>query len=223
MTTGWQASIERVLAPAIMADSRVLGFLGLHSQAGVTELSLAAAEALSRRGANVLYLDLASPHAPDGVPPTRGGATLQHWREGNRTVPAQVEAMVTSSNRGLFDSIPWLRNELTTKFKTYSNIIIDLPPLAEHAPGSLNAISGAAACDAVVLVCVRGLTTQREAADAARVLAAARINMIGAVLNDRDYTAPADEMAALARRVLRPTGRFGRWAADSIAAADILR
>jgi hypothetical protein len=221
--TGWQASIERVLAPAIMADSRVLGFLGLHRQAGVTRLSLAAAEAFSRRGANVLYIDLASPRAAEGTAPPRGGAALQHWREGNRTVPARVEAVVTNSNRGLFDSIPWLRNELTTRFKTYSNIIIDLPPLSEHAPGRLNAISGAAACDAVVLVCVRGQTTQREASDAARVLAAARINVIGTVLNDRDYTPPADEIAAFVRRVLRPTGRFGRWAADSIASSDILR
>jgi Mrp family chromosome partitioning ATPase len=130
---------------------------------------------------------------------------------------------VTTSNRGLFDSIPWLRNELLTKFKTYSNIIIDLPPLSDHAPGGLNPISGAAACDAVVLVCVRGRTTQRDAADATRVLAAARINLIGTVLNDRDYTPPADEMAAFARRILRPTGRFGRWAANSIASSDLLR
>jgi hypothetical protein len=223
MTTGWQASIERVLAPAIMADSRVLGFLSLTREAGVTGLSLAAAEAFSRRGANVLYIDLASPRAPEGKPPSRGSVALQHWREGDRTAPARVEAIVTSSNRGLFDSIPWLRNELTTKFKTYSNIIIDLPPLSEHAPGRLNAISGAAACDAVVLVCVRGRTTQREASDAARVLAAARINVIGTVLNDRHYTAPADEIAAFVRRVLRPTGRFGRWAAESIASSDILR
>ena len=222
MNTGWQASIERVLAPAIMADSRVLGFLGLHRQAGVSSLSLAAAEAFSRRGANVLYLDLASPRAPE-QPPLRGGVTLQHWRESGPSAPARVEPVVTTSNRGLFDSIPWLRNELMTKFKTYSNIIIDLPPLSEHAPGGLNPISGAAACDAVVLVCVRGRTTQRDAADATRVLAAARINLIGTVLNDRDYTPPADEMAALARRILRPTGRFGRWAADSIASSDILR
>src|SRR5688500_1991436 len=135
MMTGWEASIERVVGPAIMAGSRVLGFLGLHSRAGVTGLSLAAAEAFSRRGANVLCLDLASPRAPEGIPPPRGGVALQHWREVDRTVPAQVEAVVTSSNRGLFDSIPWLRNELTTKFKAYSNIVIDLPPLSEHAPG----------------------------------------------------------------------------------------
>jgi Mrp family chromosome partitioning ATPase len=220
MTVGWQASIERILAPAIMADSRVLGFLGLHSGVGVTSLSLAAAEAFGRRGANVLYLDLASPRAPDATP---RGATLQHWREIDRAAPAQVAAVVTSSNRGLFDSIPWLRNELTTKFKTYSNIIVDLPPLFDHAAGGLNPISGAAACDAVVLVSLRGGTTQRDAADAARALAAARINLIGAVLNDRNHTPPADEMAAFAGRVLRPTGRFGRWVSNSIASSDVLR
>jgi Mrp family chromosome partitioning ATPase len=222
MTGEWQASIERILAPAIMADTRVLGFLAIHRQEGVSALALAAAEAFRRRGANVLYLDLASPRGPD-TRSQRGGATLQHWREVERADLVQVEAAVSSNNRGLFDSIPWLRNELTTKFKSYSNIIVDLPPLNEQAPSGLNPISGAAACDAVALVCVRGRTTQREAADAARLLAAARINLIGTVLNDRDYTPEADEIAAFAGRVLRPTGRFGRWVSSTIARADILR
>jgi len=222
MTGEWQTSIERILAPAIMADTRVLGFLAIHRQEGVSALALAAADGFRRRGANVLYLDLASPRGPD-TPSQRGAATLQHWREVERTDLVQVEAAVTNNNRGLFDSIPWLRNELTTKFKSYSNIIVDLPPLNEQAPSGLNPISGAAACDAVALVCVRGRTTQREAADAARLLAAARINLIGTVLNDRDYTPEADEIAAFAGRVLRPTGRFGRWVSSAIARADILR
>jgi hypothetical protein len=154
----------------------------------------------------------------------RGPAgNVQHWREPDLGEANVVRPLVTASNRGMFDNIPWLRKEFASRQKLHSNIVADLPALLARNPDRLNPISIAAACDAVILVCVRGHTSARQIERARELMDAAGINLAGTVLNELDYVAPAYEMAQAARRILSPTGRFGRRVAERIANAEILR
>jgi Mrp family chromosome partitioning ATPase len=222
--TEWLSGAEQIVVPATINGVRVLGFVGAESGSGVTSLARTAAEALVKTGAHVLYADLASP-LPDNVSPLRAGKAAQHWRGPtlDQTTGMNVTAPLgTYDTRFLFNNIAWLRDEFETTFRAYSNIIVDLPPLSNDRLDSINPLA-AAACEATVLICVRGRTTRRQIENAIELLKSARVNLVGTVLNEADYTAAGEEMAKNARAWLPRFAGINEYVARKLAASEMLR
>jgi hypothetical protein len=223
--TEWLSAAEQIFVPATINGIRVLSFVGAEGGAGVTSLSRTAADALVKTGAHVLYADLASA-LPDNVSPLRAGKAAQHWRGPtlDQTTGLTVTAPLgTSDTRFLFNNVAWLREEFNTTFRSYSNIIVDLPALSSDGLDFINPLAAAAACEATVLVCVRGRTSRRRVESSVALLNSARVNLIGTVLNEVDYIAPADEMADNARKWLPRFAGLNEYVARKLAASEMLR
>jgi hypothetical protein len=223
--TEWLSAAEQIVVPATISGIRVLGFVGADGGSGVTSLSRTAAEALVKSGAHVLYADLASP-LPDNVAPLRAAKAAQHWRGPTLDQTAGMSVIAplgTPDTRFLFNNIAWLREEFSATFRAYSNIIVDLPALSSDGLDFINPVAAAAACEATVLICVRGRTSRRQVENGAELLRSARVNLIGTVLNEADYTAPADEMANAARKWLPRFAGFNEYAGRKLGASEMLR
>jgi hypothetical protein len=223
--TDWLSAAEQIFIPATINGVRVLSFVGVESGSGVTSLSRTAAEALVKTGAHVLYADLASP-LPDNVSPLRAAKAPQHWRGPTLDQASGVNVTAplgTSDTRFLFNNINWLRDEFNNTFRGYSNIVVDLPALSNDRLDFINPFAAAAACEATVLVCVRAKTSRRAIENAAELLRSAQVNLIGSVMNELGYVAPADEMANTARQRLPALAGINEYLARKLAGSEMLR
>lgn len=223
MINEWQSAVEQVVVPATTNGARILGFTSPASGAGVTSFARAVAETLARSGADVLYVDLASPLRRNGPVPPRA-ANSQTWKEPvtERACRFQIVAPANLDARFYCNNVRWLRGELTRMLRTYSNIVVDVAPLLADDTDRVNALAAATACDAVVMVCTRAQLTQQDLLRALQMTDSTEANLIGTVFNEKDYSAPSEEISGWIRGWC-PNARLGRYLADKVAAAELLR
>lgn len=219
----WQSAVEQVVVPATTNGARVLGLTSPAGSAGVTSFGRAVAETLARSGADVLYVDLAAPLRRTGAVSARA-ANTSHWKEpvNDRAGGFQVIAPANFDARFYCNNVRWLRGEFVRMLRTYSNIVVDIAPLLGDDAERVNALAAATACDAVVMMCLRAQLTEHEVVRAVQMMSSTGINMIGTVLNERDYDPPGDEASALVRRWC-PSRRLGHYLGHKIAASELLR
>ncbi len=203
----WLRPVEQLVLPALESRIRILGFTGPEAGTGVSTLCRAAAEVLARSGARVLLLDLspaaASGHDPMAWTPGRNGAMSAVAPD-----PAGFDVLragITPDSRFLFNNARSLRSTLSEELSRYSAIVVDLPPLLDARPESINPIACALVCDDVVLVCANDVTSRTSATKASQAARSAGIKLSGAVWNRRGACSTGEEMARSARRWLRFT------------------
>ena len=195
MISEWQVAVEQVVVPATTNGARVLGFTSPGASAGVTSFSRAVAATLARSGADVLYVDLATPlrknvHSRAANAPAWKEAVNDRAASGLQvTMPANLDA------RFYFNNVRWLRGEFVRMLRTYSNIVVDIAPLLGDEPDRVNALAAATACDSVALICPRSVVTQQDIARALQMTSSTGVNLIGTILNDKGYTPPREEIA----------------------------
>ncbi len=201
----WLRPVEQLVLPALESRIRILGFTGPETGTGVSTLCRASAEVLARSGARVLLLDL-SPDAASGRDP-------MSWTPGRNGAMSAVapdpagfdvlRAGITPDSRFLFNNARSLRSTLSEELSRYSAIVVNLPPLLDARPESINPIACALVCDEVVLVCAQDVTSRTSASQAAEAARAAGVKLTGAVWNRRGASTTGQEMARSARRWLR--------------------
>ena len=222
MISEWQLAVEQVVVPATTNGARVLGFTSPVAGAGVTSFSRAVAATLARSGADVLYVDLAAPLRKNAHP---RAANAPAWKEAVSDRAAsglQVTAPANLDARFYFNNVRWLRGEFVRMLRTYSNIVVDIGPLLGDEADRVNALAAATACDSVALICPRSALTQQDLARALQMTGSTGVNLIGTIINDKNYTPPGDEIAVVVRR-WSPSAKFGRYLADKISGAELLR
>lgn len=223
MINEWQGAVEHVVVPATVHGARVLGFASPTAGAGVTSFSRAVAATLARSGADVLYVDLATPLRRSGSAHARS-ANAPAWKEAtsDRAIGVQVTAPANLDARFYFNNVRWLRGEFVRMLRTCSNIVVDMAPLLGDEVDRVNAIAAAAACDAVAMICVRSTLTQQDIARALQLASSTGVNLIGSVINEMNYTPPGEEIAATVRRWL-PNAKIGQYLSDRISGYELLR
>jgi Mrp family chromosome partitioning ATPase len=93
---------------------------------------------------------------------------------------------VDLANAGLACMSPdKIRNALLEASKAFDIIVVDLPPpLLLRDSGWGGPVAAAAACDAVLLLCLSGETTHAELQDCMRNCMIQKLKVVGLVLND---------------------------------------
>jgi len=219
----WQLAVEQVVVPATTSGARVLGFTSPAAVAGVTSFSQAVAETLSRSGAEVLYVDLATTLRKNVPAPARV-ANASAWKDAvlDRATGIQVTGPANVDARFYFNNVRWLRSEFVRMLRTYSNIVVDIAPLLADDPTRVNALAAASACDTVAMICVRSALTQQDIARALQMTASTGVNLMGTILNEKSYMPPGDEIAALVRQWC-PSAKLGHYLSDKVAGSELLR
>jgi Mrp family chromosome partitioning ATPase len=218
----WQLAVEQVVVPATTSGARVLGFTSPTAAAGVTSFSRAVAATLSRSGAEVLYVDLATTLRKNAPAPARA-ANASAWKDAvvDRATGIQVTGPANLDARFYFNNVRWLRSEFVRMLRTYSNIVVDIAPLLTDDPHRINALAAASACDAVAMICVRSALTQQDLARALQMTASTGVNLMGNILNEKSYTPPGEEIAAYIRRWC-PSTKLGHYLSDKLEGSELL-
>ena len=91
---------------------------------------------------------------------------------------------MSPATRFFFNNVSHVLKLFATEFADYAKVILDIP--AVHAPLNryLNPLAASAACDAVLLVCGRGMSTEAELKMVVYALREAGCNLTGTVLRD---------------------------------------
>jgi hypothetical protein len=104
----------------------------------------------------------------------------------------------------------------------YDKIIVDIPAVLESDDLLINPIAAAAACDSVIMVCVRGKVVQSRLAAALDGIRAAGGNVTGTVLNEWGYLSAGAEIAVAAQRWFRWLPPLRDWVAQKALRSEIL-
>lgn len=123
----------------------------------------------------------------------------------------ELTATPDKSTKLLFNNVDLIRTVLHSELAAYEAVFVDLPPLLGDADDRLNPLAAAAACDALLLVCVSGEIEAAELSGSMTVLQRAGVSVTGLVLNDVNNPTLGQEMAREARRLERILPSLSGW------------
>jgi Mrp family chromosome partitioning ATPase len=134
----------------------------------------------------------------------RGGAAVavsvpwQPIRGDTNDLIDVLTANVTAETRPVFNNNGWLASFFAEQLRTYSTVILDLPPLLDEQKSRLSPLAAASVCQAVILTCPTGSVTRPQLATSLQLLESADANVIGLVVEEdqdksgwRDFRFPA--------------------------------
>jgi len=183
--TSWTRPIEQLML-ASSRDSRIVGITAPHAAAGVTTVSNAFAEMSARWGAKTLLVDLSRVAADAGNgncwAPGLGDPKL--FLETNDRSYDVLQAMPNSAPLGAFNSARHFRASLVDELEDYAAIVLDIPPILDFSPETVNPLVAVVACDAVIIVCAKGRTTADHLKQTVDAITVAGGLIAGTVLND---------------------------------------
>jgi Mrp family chromosome partitioning ATPase len=165
--------------------AQIIGVTGIRQGAGVTPFAGSLANSYAAFGRKVLLVQAGcvlqagppSAWAPDRHCSLLDLATPLQQSSGVCHLNLDASGMVDAEN-----AEAW-RYALQEARNTFDVIVIDLPPrLGDHQARGIPPI--AAACDAVLLLCVAGETTRADLQDCLRVCKIQKLNVVGLVLNE---------------------------------------
>lgn len=226
MSDRWTSHVERIVFATFARGVRVIGVTGARPESGVSSVCRCIAEAVTRTGRKTLLLDLSG--RPDPGP----AAVSAAWRPGEggagqsiRPEPGgydRLAATFDAGSRGLFNNIDRLRRALGEDLSQYEAIVVDLPSVPVADQDRLNGAAVAAACDAVVLVCVAGEVSREQVSASLDALANAQAQLLGTVLNDMRNPTLGAEIAREAARFRRYLPRLSGWVERKALASVLL-
>lgn len=216
-------SVEQIVLSSFEDGHRIIGFTAAEPRSGVSTLALSTAEVFARAGLRTLFIDLSQPlQEPTTGPFWALGEEDPRSRILRRNDGAdQLIARPTIITLSSFNNITHIRNIMVGELAEYSRIVIDIPAILD-AQTTINPAAAAAACDSVLLVCVRGRLTRRRLARSMEFIQAAGGKVKGTVLNEMDYATPGVEIARIAKRVFRSAPRIAAWIERKALGSELL-
>jgi hypothetical protein len=210
--SGVVRSVEQIVLALIRMDVRVIGFIAPHGTSVVSFLSRDVAEMFAKSGVKTLLLETSSG--------TASYPCYANWLPGDMASTLTVACSSTGVDRLLtrptpsamaaFTNVPLLRKTFSENFSAYQKIIVELPPLLETGSDVVNPLAIGAACDAVLLICERGVSTEAEIIDSVELARSAGVNLAGIVSNELNYLTTGADIARSVSRWLG-SGRFSKW------------
>lgn len=219
MTESWTRPIEQIVLSETGQRDRIIGFTAPEPHSGVSRLSHDVAEVFALSGFNTLLVDL-SPSVRDSPQPVQD-SPQPLWLPGtgnSRTCITRhergfdfVTARMTVGTRFSFNNVNQIRQMLSVELADYAKVVLDLPAIHDLRSQVVNPVAGAAACDSVLLVCVRGGVTRARLKSAVELLRAAGCKLTGTVLNGENYDTSGAEISRAVRRVFRSAPPIANW------------
>jgi Mrp family chromosome partitioning ATPase len=195
----WASSAEQIAISQIIKGTRLLGFVSPTADSGTSLLARMVAEAMGRADVKTLLANLNTTQNA-----IRGGAAVavsvpwQPIRGDTNDLIDVLTANVTAETRPVFNNNGWLASFFAEQLRTYSTVILDLPPLLDEQKSRLSPLAAASVCQAVILTCPTGSVTRPQLATSLQLLDSADANVIGLVVEEdqdksgwRDFRFPA--------------------------------
>jgi Mrp family chromosome partitioning ATPase len=221
MTVRWSATLERIAQAAQARGAKILGILSPDGDAGATTVSRALSHILAHSGVDPLLVDLT---ARVGVDPTGYDAPVEgalSWERSFRDGYPVMAARSSFDTRHRFSNALLLQEAWRRELRSHSILVLDLPPLFGDQD-LINPLAAAASCDAVLLICMRGSIDRARLREGVALLRRARAPLWGLLLNERDYSSPAEEITEYVRKLARHSPRVAAWAERAAAQSRLL-
>lgn len=198
----WASSAEQIAISQIIKGTRLLGFVSPTADSGTSLLARMVAEAMGRADVKILLTNL---NTTQNVIRDNVAAVSEPWQpireDTNRPIDV-LTANVTAETRPIFNNNAWLASFFGEQLRTYSSIILDLPPLLDEQKNRLSPLAAASVCQAVILTCPTGSVTRQQLATSLQLLDSADANVIGLVVEEdqdrsgwRDFRSPAKSVS----------------------------
>jgi hypothetical protein len=196
----WASSAEQIAISQIIKGTRLIGFVSPTAASSTSLFARMVAEAMGRAGLRILLANLNA--TQEVIHDTSPVPVSEPWRpisgESDRLLDV-LSANVTAETKPLFNNNGWLGNFFAEQLRTYSTVILDLPPLIHEQKNKLSPLAAASVCQAIVLMCPIGSITRPQLASSLQLLQSAEINVIGLVVEEdrgqsrwRDFRSPAN-------------------------------
>jgi Mrp family chromosome partitioning ATPase len=197
----WAGSAEQIAISQIIKGTRLVGFVSPTAAANTSLLARMVAEAMGRAGLKILLANLNT--TQNIVHDSAAVAVSEPWQpirgDSNRLVD-MLSANVTAETRPVFNNNGWLASFFAEQLRTYSTVILDLPPLLDEQKSRLSPLAAASVCQAVILSCPTGSVTRPQLATSLQLLESAEVNVIGLVVEDDEDKSGWRDFGFLARR-----------------------
>jgi Mrp family chromosome partitioning ATPase len=182
----WASSAEQIAISQIIKGTRLIGFVSPTAASSTSLFARMVAEAMGRAGLKILLANLNANQEVihDETSPV---ALSEPWRpisgENNRPLDV-LSANVTAETKPLFNNNGWLGSFFAEQLRTYSTVILDLPPLIHEQKNELSPLAAASVCQAIVLMCPLGSVTRPQLASSLQLLQSAEVNVVGLVVEE---------------------------------------
>ena len=224
MIDEWLRPVEQIVLSTHKDKHRVVGFTSAEPRSGVSALATMCASINARSGFKTLLLDLSQPvHDVDPAP---------GWGSGSDDPRPHIikhvlgfDMLVAQPNRMrqfTFNNSSILQGCLKDRLSDYASVVVDLPAVLDPRTDIINPVASAAACDAVILVCVRGKLTTSRLSAALELIRAGDVKLSGTVLNELGYTTAGVEIARLVGRWFSFAPRLSHWLQTRALTSELL-
>lgn len=181
----WASSAEQIAISQIIKGTRLVGFVSPTADSSTSLLARMVAEAMARAGLKILLADLNT--TQDVVRNCAAVAVSDPWqpiRGDTARLIDTLSANVTAETKPTFNNNGWLANFFAEQLRTYSTVVLDLPPLIDEQKNRLSPLAAASVCQAVVLTCATGSVTRPQLATSLQLLDSVNVNVIGLVVEE---------------------------------------
>jgi Mrp family chromosome partitioning ATPase len=225
--------MEQTVLSIDFAKARIVGFTSAEPNSGNSICAVATATVYARSGRPVLLIDLSQSGRDNPSHGWVAGDSGEGWFPGDIETDRwlihreqgfdQLTVRPTETNRFLFTDVRRIRAALEEHLKRYSVVLLDLGPLVDdELEEFLSPLAPASACDAVLLICRRGILTRGRLQRAMAVVRSADFAIRGVILNDLTFISVGQEIAAWLGRTLRFMPRFAAKLQRKILASELL-
>lgn len=217
-------AIEQIALSSVANGHRIIGFTAPERHSAVSTVARSTAEVFANSGLSTLYIDLTRPveKTPAGPIWSPGEDDPKRCIFRRNDGADRLVARPTAGTQSAFNNVTGVRQSLAKELAEYSKIVIDIPPILEVTNHQINPIAAAAACDAVLMICVRGQLTHQQITQAMEMIRSAGGKITGTVLNEIGYATTGADFARIARRVFRSAPRIAHWLERKALDSDLL-
>lgn len=210
----WRSSAEQIAVSQTIQGTRLLGIIAPTGASNSSLFARMVSEAMGRSGLKVLLAELnandPAPTAVDGEP----------WRPVDASSSGYIDVLapnVTAETRHIFNNSAWLAQYFDEHRQSYSNIVVDLPPVISARDNQLMPLAAASTCDAVILMCSTGRVTHAEIETAVQLLKSVKVALIGIVVDESEGNAASRRLRRDNQSKNRlPSGAQGKNSAERL-------
>lgn len=197
MATNPLQEVEDIHTRTFGRGARTIGITAPREKSGVTTVAKSLATRCALSGQKSLLVDMSRSPNDKRVTDDHGlsddtaqGQNIWRARGGYDVLPINP----SGADKYRFRDARSLQEMLKTDLGQYEQVVVDLSPVPDPGLSSVPAGIGAAACDAVVLVCRTYAVTQTAVESAVKNLADNEAKIAGLVMNDQNAPTIAQEM-----------------------------
>jgi Mrp family chromosome partitioning ATPase len=186
------APIEAIYQQTVAHGASIIGLAGVSRDSGVSSLARALARRAAGGGQRALLIDTSSQFF--AATSERSPRTMD---EGY----FHLDLRPSAEERLPLREVSRLRKQFSESMREFDLIVVDMPPVLCGAEFPLPATIVANACDATMLVCMTGQTTNVDLQLALRTLKGANADPCGVIVNHREQPTLGAEIAREAERI----------------------